>query len=602
MAMLVAKDGMLCILNSYDEKDVIKKMGAAWVKETRMWVMPLTTLNVKLAMSKLKFPIVEASLDEEMDRRKKKEGRLKAIAAASTTNAPVRLMIPNIKLPLLNYQKLGVMYAMANDDGMLLGDQMGLGKTPQAIATAVHRKNSIGAKSCLIIVPASLKWNWPIEIDKFSDENYIVIDGPPKHRVSQWLGKLVTKSIGHGKYEECYASDVGKPFFYIVNYELLLEDLFGGRKFKINDGDDAKAVERKLKMAGKAKVRATTLESVKDKTWDCIIIDEAHAIKSHSSARTKNVKKMKGNFRMALTGTPMDGRLEELHSIMEFVKPGLFPSKSRFMSKHAVLDWFGKVKEYRHVSLVRDKIRPYFLRRLKKQVLKDLPDKTYQNRIITLSAKEEKLYKEIADREHPATEESLAIVKVIRCKQFCDHPELIGEDDCGSSKMDDFKDIITELILKNGEKVIVFTQYKTMLDIIDREMKALGMKVLRIDGDTKKTLRATYQAQFSDDPTIDAVIGTEAMSQGLNLQAASYVVNYDDNWAPAIMRQREDRAHRHGQRNAVIVINFICKDTIEENIRELLVGKEEFTDEVLGDNADVATLRRLNALEVAKLL
>ena len=305
---------------------------------------------------------------------------------------------------------------------------------------------------------------------------------------------------------------------------------------------------------------------------------------------------------MALTGTPMDGRLEELHSIMEFVKPGLFAPKGRFLMRHAEFDFWGKVVKYKKVEEVKAKLVPFFIRRLKKDVLTDLPDKIYQNRIITLSKDEMKTYEELADREHPITEDSEAMVKVIRCKQFCDHPELIGIP-CKSSKMEDFMRVVEELTRMSCQKVIIFTQYKTMLDIIERELKdQLGLTMLRIDGDTPTQDRASMQEKFNTDPKVDAIIGTEAMSAGLNLQGASYVINYDDNWAPATMRQREDRAHRHGQKNTVTVINFICKNTIEERIRDVLYGKEVVTSHVLGDNTDEAVLKRLGPKDIARLL
>jgi SNF2 family DNA or RNA helicase len=168
--------------------------------------------------------------------------------------------------------------------------------------------------------------------------------------------------------------------------------------------------------------------------------------------------------------------------------------------------------------------------------------------------------------------------------------------------MDAFRDVLDEVVLQNGHKALIFSQYKEMLNVIVVELDKMGIKYLRIDGDTEPIERASMQKQFNEDKTIDVMIGTEAMSAGLNFQSADYVINYDDNWSPAIMAQREDRAHRQGQRNVVTVVNFICRDTIEERIRGVIYAKNRITAQVLGDDTDDLVLRRLGPKDMAKLL
>jgi SNF2 family DNA or RNA helicase len=600
-AMLMVRDGNLCVLGGFDEKEKIKSAGASWNKDKKFWYMPFTIANYELLLDRLVNPQIETSIQEYIAEQKRKESKLLAIARMSKRDQPITFKVPGIRLALFNYQKYGVMYALENDDGFLLADSMGLGKSVQAIGMACCRKYNSGAHSCLVIVPASLKWNWPLEIEKFTNEPYVVIDGAPEDRIAQWAGRVYTHSAGHGKFEYHPVKSGNEPFFYVANYEMLLEDLFGGREMTIKDNDTAETKARKLKISGKAAVRAQKLAPVRQKIWDMIAIDEAQAIRSHHAKKTQNVKALKGKFRVALTGTPLDGKLEELHSVMEFVKPGLFMPKTRFLQHHAEFDYFGKIKKYKKIGEVKDKLAPYFLRRLKEDVMKDLPEKTYQNILVTLSAEEKKIYDALADREHPLTEESEAMVKVIRCKQFCDHPELVGET-CKASKMEAFLEIVDELVCQNAQKIIVFSQYKTMLDIVERELKKMKIRMLRIDGDTPKMARASYQKDFNEDPHIDAIIGTEAMSAGLNLIGATYCIMLDDNWAPAIMRQREDRCHRYGQKNAVTIVNFICQDTIEERIRDVLVGKETVSSDVLGDEISEIVLKRLNPKEIQNLL
>lgn len=582
MAMLFVRDEYLCIADCFHEKEKVKAIGAVWNKENKIWVVPFTLANLEICVKKLQNPIIDLNLEEVLEKQKEKENKLAKIFNLSKQNAEINFKIPGIKLPLYNYQKHGVLFTITNNDGVLIADSMGLGKTIQAIGVMTYGKNKYNWKKCLIVTPASLKWNWPLEIEKFTDEKYVVIHGNPKERILQWSREDV--------------------YFYICNYELILEDLFGGKEIRINLDDDEKTTERKTKQINSVKQREQILAPIKERTWNCVTIDEGQAIKSHSSKRSKCIKKLKAEMRIALTGTPLDGKLEELHSIMQFVKPGLFESKTRFLQKHAEFDYFGKIIKYKNLDEVKLKIKPFYIRRLKSEVLKDLPDKIYENKIIELSKEERRIYDELADREHPITEDVEAIVKVIRCKQFCNHPELIDISCDKNSKMEMFLEVIDEVVKNNFNKVIVFSQYKKMIDIIDRELKNIGLKFLRIDGDTPTKDRADYQKIFNEDSKIDAIIGTEAMSTGLNLTGASYVINYDDNWAPAIMNQRSDRAHRIGQKDTVTVINFIVRDTIEERIRDMLYNKELLTSEMLGDNIDQMVLKRLNPKEIAELL
>lgn len=470
----------------------------------------------------------------------------------------------------------------ANDGLYITDDFIVTHNSVQSIATAVHLKSQGKVSKALIIVPASLKFNWPIEIEKFTDEKYVVIDGTPDERIVQWL-----------------RDDV---FFYIVNYELITEDLFGGRELKEKENETPNQKHKREMRIAKAKQRERILSSVRTRMWDFIAIDEAHYIKSCSSRRSRSVKSLRAKFRMALTGTPMDGRLEELHSVMGFVAPGLLGSKSRFYQRHVETDFWGRVTGYKRLSEVSKRIEPFFIRRLKRDVLKDLPDKIYENKIITLSPEERKIYNKLANGGHEATEDEQAIVACIRCKQFCNWPPKIDEGCATTTKMDVLKEVLDEVVVQNGHKALIFTQYKEMLNVIADTVAGMGLKYLRIDGDTPKEERAKMQKIFNEDTVTDLMIGTEAMSLGLTLIGADHVIMYDHNWSPSIMSQRADRAHRIGQKNVVTVVGFTCKDTIEERILEVLENKNKITAEVLGDQTDEVVLKRMNPREIAKLL
>jgi SNF2 family DNA or RNA helicase len=585
MAFLsISPDGnTIQVEDCYDQKKVLGDAGALWDPINRVWQAVFTISNLEYLMDHLDKVGVHSNVEEHVKRQAEKEEHLDKLREWSKADQQVRLKVPGFKMSLYNYQRLGTMYSITNGAGVLLADEMGLGKTLQAIATAVFLKSKGLASNALIVTPASLKFNWPLEIEKFTDEPYVVIDSKkPDDRIAQWL-----------------RNDV---FFTVVNYELLLEDLFGGRKLKAKKGETADQIARRKKRMATAEKRQRILGDVRRRTWDFMAIDEAQAIKSHNSARTKNVKLLKAKFRMALTGTPMDGRLEELHSIMDYVMPGLLGSKTRFFQKHVETDFFGRVTGYKRMSEVSEKIQPFFIRRLKKDVLQDLPDKIYQNRMVVLSPKERKIYDELADHGHEATEDVDAIVALIRCKQFCNWPVQVDEDCKVSSKMDSFKEILEEVVQMNGHKMLVFSQYKTQVNILVDVFDDMGLKYLRIDGDTPKLRRAEMQNEFNTDKSIDLMVGTDAMSAGLNFTAADYVVNYDDRWSPMVMAQREDRCHRIGQRNVVNVVNFICRDTIEERIRGVIYAKNKVTAQVLGDETDDMILKRLGPKDMAKLL
>jgi len=583
MALIrVDSDNSLVVENCYEERRVVSDIGGRWDSVRKVWRVVFTTSNLEYLMENLTDVTLSPDIEAKLLEQRAREEKLAKLRAMSKQDVPVTLRVPGLKASLYNYQRLGVMYAVTNGYGILLADEMGLGKTLQAIGTAMFLKSKGLAKNALIITPASLKFNWPIEIEKFTDEKYVVIDGQADDRVVQWL-----------------RTDV---FFYIVNYELLLEDLFGGRSFREKEDEPAHIRAKKEKLKAKAEMRQRLLAPIRNRIWDFIAVDECQAMEHHSSKRTRNVKDLKGQFRMALTGTPLDGRLEELHSIMEFVAPGLLSSKTRFFQRHVETDFWGRVTGYKRVDEVSSRIQPFFLRRLKKDVLTDLPDKIYENRIVSLTPREREIYLELANGGHEATEDAQAMVAIIRCKQFCNYPAKVDARCTESSKLDAFRDVLDEVVIQNGHKALIFSQYKEMVDVLVKVLEDMGIKYLRIDGDTPKSTRAEYQAQFDKDKTIDVMIGTEAMSTGLNFAAADYVINYDDNWSPSIMAQREDRAHRIGQRNVVTVVNFICKDTIEDRIRAVLFHKSKITSQVLGDNTDEAILMRLNPREIAKLL
>lgn len=578
----IDSDNSIVVHEVYDERNVVADIGGQWDAEAKVWRLAFTVSNLENLLDKLNNPQVDPRMEQMLLDQEKREARLERLRAMSKADVPVSLKIPGMKMAPYNYQKLGIMYGMTNGTGVLLADDMGLGKTLQAIGTAVFMKSKGLAKNALIVTPASLKFNWPLEIEKFTNEKYVVVDGDPDERVAQWL-----------------RTDV---FFHVVNSELLLEDLFGGRKYKESADDSPEKKARVAKLRAKAEMRQRVLSGVRRRMWSFLAIDEAQMIRHGTARRTKNIKQLRAKFRMALTGTPMDGRLEELHSIMGFVAPGLLGSRTRFFQRYVETDIWGTVTGYKRMGEVSKRIQPFFLRRLKKDVLKELPDKIYENRFVVLTPEERKVYNALAEGGHAATQEAEAIVAVIRCKQFCNWPIKVDHGCTAASKMESFKEVVDEVVLQNGHKALIFSQYKEMVDVLAEVLEKMGVKYLRIDGDTPKQERADMQKRFNEGVDLDVMLGTEAMSTGLNFYGADTIIHYDSNWSPSVMSQREDRAHRIGQKNTVVVVNFICKDTIEERICSVLYAKNVITSKVLGDEVDEMVLKRMGAKDMARLL
>ena len=443
--------------------------------------------------------------------------------------------------------------------------------TVQAIGIAMIMKKRKNIKNCLIICPASVKHNWMNEIKKFTDEKCLVIEGDITERFEKW-----------------FSQDV---FFKIVNYEIFTRDLVFF---------DKKTLDENGKEISKKDVRIPDADKILNGFFDVNILDEIHYMKTHRSLRTRAIKKMKCEKRIGLTGTPLDGRLEELHSIFGFLVPGLFPNKQKFLEKHAKYNYFGGVEGYVKIDEVREKIEPYYLRRLKKDVLKDLPPKIFKDVYVTLSKKAQGIYDDIASRKSEITLEKEAIVAVVRCRQFCDMPEILDLD-MESDKLKKLKELLFEIIDENKQKVIIFSQYERATRILFRELSKI-YKVVYFYGGTPPKERIDICNDFNADQSKQIIIMTDAGSVGINLQSATYVIHYDTNYSPAVMAQRSDRAHRIGQKGTVTVIRLICEDTVEQRVLEIIDGKLKINDSVLDENMLEMSLGKLSTRDLLSCL
>ena len=551
----------------FEQKDKVRRVGGVWNQSSKSWKFALDPsiwdeVRVKFK-GELLVPRKFLNAMDEVRREQESFARLKAQAEEDT---PVEFDVKGVSLngknPLFNYQKWGIKCALKVGSGFLIGDLPGLGKSIQAIGIALERKNRGEISNCLIVCLASLKYNWLDEIKKFTRERALVIDGSLEERRQKWMAD------GY--------------FFKVVNYEMVVKDLFIPQKNRLSI--DEMAFRKYL--AG---------------SFDMIVVDEIHAIKHHSSQRSQAVKQLNARYKLGLSGTPVDGRLEELHSIFEFLKPGLFESRGRFMERHAIFDQFGAVKAYVGVQDVKDRIGPYYLRRLKEKVLKDLPPKLFKDVYVELNRPEMKLYRELIRGAHEITEEQQAITRVLKARLFLDFPELL-ELHNPSAKYKALEELLEELVDGNGQKAIVFTQYKQVLDLIVKNLSEKYSNILTIHGGVSSRDRVEIVKEFNEGSGASILVGTDAMSTGLNIGGASAVIHYEDNYSPAIMQQRNDRAHRATTRHNVTIYRFICKDTIEEHVRHALGGKMELNNRLLDENCSEFGVGTLTNLDLLKYL
>lgn len=467
------------------------------------------------------------------------------------------------KNPLFNYQRWGIQCGTYVGDGFLIGDQPGLGKSVQAIGIALLRKQRGEIRNCLIVCPASLKYNWLDEINKFTNETALVIGHKCKNsseRERHWIAQ------GY--------------FFKIVNYELLARDLYCEPNKQDNRILSWKAVQS---------------------MYDMICFDECQYLKSHRALRTLACRSMIAKYRVGLSGTPIDGRLEEIHSIFQILKPGLFVSKQKFMERYAEFDYFGAVKGYHHVKEVSDKIAPYYLRRLKEEVLKDLPPKMHKDMHVEMSARNMKAYKELIKKKNEITEEASAAELLIRARQFLDFPEILGMHNT-SDKYAVFKELVDDLVKENHQKILVFSQYTTTISYLVRNLSMEYKGIQVIQGSVPSEERQEICRRFNNDPKYNILIMSDAGCAGLNLPAAHACIMYTDSFSPATMLQREDRCHRANSTHSVMIYRFVVDGTIDEHVRDILAKKQIVNNALLGENIDSFQTGDLSALELLSCL
>ena len=458
-----------------------------------------------------------------------------------------------LQAKLREYQKDGYNWFRTLDFlgfGGILGDEMGLGKTLQTITLLLSKPDS----KTLIIAPTSLIYNWKNEFKKFAPSMKIAISNGNREE----RGELI---INYKEYD-----------VIITTYNLLRRDL-----------------------------------ELYDMEFDYCILDEAQNIKNQSSLSAKSVKEIKARNRFALTGTPIENSLMELWSIFDFVMPGYLYNEKKFMTRY-----YRRLEEGPEILEELNRlVKPFILRRYKKSVIKELPDKIEKHLFVPLSDEQKVVYETYADyvkdliqkkvEDFEFTKSKIEILAYItKLRQICLDPSVTMENYLGTSGKIDALIEILEQSIEEGHKILVFSQFTSVLKNISKILKEKQFLFSYLDGTVSSANRIKMVDEFNIGPNSIFLISLKAGGTGLNLTSADIVIHFDPWWNPAVEDQATDRAHRIGQENIVEVIKLISSGTIEEKIIELQGSKRELISKVLGDDLSVGSF--INTLSEHEIL
>ena len=442
--------------------------------------------------------------------------------------------------------------------GMCLADDMGLGKTLQVLVFLERLMHESFKAKALLIVPASLIGNWEKEVRRFvPDMTVCVLHGTTAPKLTETL----------------HASDA---FLTITTYGM-----------------------------------ANRLSALAERTWDCLILDEAQAIKNPGTQQTKAVKRIPARVRIAMTGTPIENDLSNLWSLFDFLNKGLLGSAREFG------EYTKALREKENYSGLKRMVSPFILRRLKtdRNIINDLPEKVEMTDYVELTRRQVVLYnKEVTDLaerlagtgEEGIARKGLVLQSISRFKQICNHPDqYLGQEDYDPKDSGKFQMLsdICETIRDRHERVLVFTQYREITPALDALLhQVFSRQGLIISGTTRVKDRAGLVDRFNSEEYVPYMILTiKAGGTGLNLTKANHVIMFDRWWNPAVESQAIDRAFRIGQTKDVMVHKFITRSTIEEKIAELIASKEQLARDVISQSGE-AWLTEMSNQEILDLV
>lgn len=457
---------------------------------------------------------------------------------------------PGFRATLYPYQVAGVAF-LASRERAILADDMGLGKTAQAIAAMVWLSRKEGVRRVVIICPASLKHQWQREIERFTDI--------PRDRVATVAGAREVRT-------QLYASP---HEVLITSYEL-------------------------------ARTDARELESLAP---DLLIIDEAQRIKNWRTRTAEAIKSIPSRCAFVLTGTPLENRLDDLYSLVQVIDPHLFGPLWRFNSEFTELDEHGRVTGYKSLDMLRERVAGVMLRRRREEVLSQLPERVVNRLMVPMTAEQAAIHEEaeqnvgrlvarLHNRPLTPAEEKQLMKAFQQMRMACDAAGLVDKKTVGSPKLSELAGLLEEICLEEGHKVLVFSEWEKMQAMAAEVCARLGVGHVRLHGGVAAGARGALVDRFTQDPECKVFLSTDAGGVGLNLQAASHVINLDLPWNPAVLAQRIARAHRIGQRRTVNVVLMISEGSFEVRLEATLGAKRALFAAVVGDDTQTVELQR----------
>ncbi len=453
-----------------------------------------------------------------------------------------RTLPAGLRAELRPYQKDGFEWLAERSElgiGAFLADDMGLGKTVQMLALLLHEAERPGADASLVVVPVSLLGNWAAEAARFAPSLRVIIYDP---KCPETLKSLAADHL------------------VLVSYGQL----------------------------------SSHVDEFAARSWNVMVLDEAQAIKTPESQRSRAVCELKTRMRFALTGTPIENSLMDLWSEMRFLNPGLFGSREQFSRRFAR-------SEARERDMLRRVLAPLVLRRTKEQVLKQLPELMETQEWVEFSGKERALYESIRrDALKKLREEGgggiSMLASLTRLRRACCHGRLaLDSFSAKSAKLERMLELVEEL-KEEGRRALIFSQFTDVLDLVEPLLNTSGISWLRLDGSTPAARRSKLVQRFQEGEADVFLISLKAGGVGLNLTAADYVLLLDPWWNPAVEEQAASRAHRMGQQNPVTVCRLVVRGTVEERILQLQREKKELAESILATGGKGVSLELLRSL------
>jgi len=480
---------------------------------------------------------------QDADRRASK---LEQLFPRGAADAKLRGLL---KVGLYPYQAEGALFAVRAGRA-LIGDDMGLGKTIQAIAAMEILARHFGVSRVLVICPTSLKYQWQSEIARFSGRK----------------GKQAARVMngGRAQRQNDYALD---DFCKVTNYEKLQSDL----------------------------------NLIAAWAPELIIVDEAQRVKNWNTVAARALKRIDSPYAIVLTGTPLENKLEELISIVQFVDQHRLGPTWKLLHEHQVKDEAGRVTGYTKLEKIGETLAPIMIRRRKSEVLRQLPSRTDQNVLVPMTEQQKLYHDENAEivanivrrwrktRFLSDSDQRRLTCALQNMRMSCNSTYLLDQETDHGVKADELAALLEQLLVTPEAKAVVFSQWTRTHDIVIRRLEARGIGYVSFHGSVPSEKRPELISRFRDDPACRVFLSTDAGSTGLNLQHASTLVNMDLPWNPAVLEQRIARIHRLGQERPVQVINFVAKGSIEEGMLSVLAFKRSLSEGILdGGNGEIS--------------